>query len=54
MALLIQRALDAGTPPSMAFLPMTPEEVAASYADPGEGDPGDGDADHPGAPPAGD
>jgi len=49
MALLIQRALDAGTPPSVAFLPMTPEDVAASYADPGEGD-----ADHPGAPPAGD
>ena len=31
MALLLRDAIDAGTPPSMAVLPMTPEEVAASY-----------------------
>ena len=33
MAQLIGEALDAGLPPSAARLPMTPEEVAASYAD---------------------
>jgi hypothetical protein len=32
MALLLQEALDAGMPPSAATLPMTPEQVAASYA----------------------
>jgi len=32
MALLLRDTIDAGTPPSMARLPMTPEEVAASYA----------------------
>jgi hypothetical protein len=31
MALLLREALDAGAPPSMARLPMTPEEVAAAY-----------------------
>ena len=31
MAKLLRRALDSGAPPSMARLPMTPEEVAASY-----------------------
>jgi Domain of unknown function (DUF4192) len=31
MALLLRDALDSGVPPSMARLPMTPEEVAASY-----------------------
>jgi hypothetical protein len=31
MALLLREALDAGAPPSMARLPMTPEEVAACY-----------------------
>ncbi len=31
MALLLRDALDAGAPPSAAVLPMTPEEVAASY-----------------------
>jgi len=30
--LLLRDTIDAGTPPSMARLPMTPEEVAASYA----------------------
>jgi hypothetical protein len=31
MALLLQGALTAGLPPSAAKLPMSPEEVAASY-----------------------
>jgi hypothetical protein len=31
MAMLLRDALDAGAPPSMARLPMTPEEVAAAY-----------------------
>jgi hypothetical protein len=31
MALLLRDALDGGAPPSMARLPMTPEEVAAAY-----------------------
>jgi len=44
MAKLLRRVLDAGAPPSMARLPMTPEEVAAIYdeqdatEDSGEGD----------------
>jgi len=44
MALLLRSTIDAGAPPSLARLPMTPEEVAASYAeadvwpDPGTGD----------------
>ena len=32
MALLLRDTIDAGAPPSLARLPMTPEEVAASYA----------------------
>jgi Domain of unknown function (DUF4192) len=32
MALLLRQALDCGLPPSQARLPMTPDEVAASYA----------------------
>jgi hypothetical protein len=31
MAMLLREALDAGAPPSVARLPMTPEEVAAAY-----------------------
>jgi hypothetical protein len=31
MARLLRRALDSGAPPSVARLPMTPEEVAATY-----------------------
>ena len=31
MARLLRRAIDSGAPPSMARLPMTPEEVAATY-----------------------
>ena len=33
LAQLLRDVIDAGTPPSMAQLPMTPEEVAASYGD---------------------
>jgi hypothetical protein len=44
MARLLRQALDSGAPPSLARLPMTPEEVAASYdeleADGGDDDPG--------------
>ena len=32
MAQLLRDAIDAGAPPSVAVLPMTPEEVAASYS----------------------
>ena len=39
MALLILEAIGAGIPPSAARLPMTPEEVAASYARTGPGKP---------------
>jgi len=38
MALLLREAIDCGAPPSLARLPMTPEEVAASYADLEDGD----------------
>ena len=34
MAQLLRDAIDAGAPPSVAVLPMTPEEVAASYSGP--------------------
>jgi Domain of unknown function (DUF4192) len=37
MALLLRSALDAGAPPSAASPPMTPSQVASSYADPGSG-----------------
>jgi hypothetical protein len=33
MALLLRQVISAGAPPALARLPMTPEEVAASYAD---------------------
>jgi hypothetical protein len=33
MATLLRQVITAGAPPSLARLPMTPEEVAASYAD---------------------
>jgi hypothetical protein len=36
MALLLRNALDAGVPPSAAVPPMTPEEVTASYTEPGD------------------
>ena len=44
MALLLRQVITAGAPPSLARLPMTPEEVAASYDD-AENDL-DGDHDH--------
>ena len=44
MAQLLRQVITAGAPPSLARLPMTPEEVAASYDD-AEGDL-DGDHDH--------
>ncbi len=44
MAMLLRQAIDAGAPPSLARLPMTPEEVAAYY----DGTEADGDEDHAG------
>ncbi len=41
MALLLADAVAGGLPPSAARLPMTPEEVAASYADTSTGEPAD-------------
>jgi hypothetical protein len=31
MAQLLRQAIDSGAPPSLARIPMTPEQVAASY-----------------------
>ena len=31
MARLLRQAIDSGAPPSLARIPMTPEQVAASY-----------------------
>jgi hypothetical protein len=31
MAVLLRQVIDSGAPPSLARLPMTPEDVAASY-----------------------
>ena len=42
MALLLRQVISAGAPPSMARLPMTPEEVAASYDDAEDDDPAQG------------
>jgi Domain of unknown function (DUF4192) len=53
MALLLRQVISAGTPPSLARLPMTPEEVAASY-DEAEDTHADGHpGDDGGEPPAG-
>jgi Domain of unknown function (DUF4192) len=48
MALLLRQVIGAGAPPSLARLPMTPEEVAASYDDAEEQALGDDedDTDH--------
>ena len=47
MALLVREMLDRALPPSMAIPPMTPEEVAASYATPTIAPPADpGGQDH--------
>jgi len=43
MAVLLREAIDCGAPPSLARLPMTPEEVAASYAGLEDGDAGHDD-----------
>ena len=48
MARLLRDVIDAGTPPSMARLPMTPEEVAASYGDAFD-EPAAGETDPPGS-----
>ncbi|HLM87877.1 MAG TPA: DUF4192 domain-containing protein [Streptosporangiaceae bacterium] len=45
MALLLQQVITAGAPPSLARLPMTPEEVAASYDDAEDHDADDLDVD---------
>ena len=47
MALLLRDILDAGTPPSAAILPLTPEQVADSYATTSR--PGSGSGQAPGA-----
>jgi hypothetical protein len=41
MAVLLRQVISAGAPPALARLPMTPEEVAASYADAEDEAPGD-------------
>jgi len=48
MALLLRQVIGAGAPPSLARLPMTPEEVAASYDGLGDevGQADDDDDDH--------
>jgi hypothetical protein len=46
MALLLRQVITAGAPPSLARLPMTPEEVAASYDDAEDHDAEDADYDH--------
>ena len=48
MAQLLRDVIDAGTPPSMARLPMTPEEVAANYGDTAD-EPSAGEPDRSGA-----
>ena len=50
MATLLRQVIAAGAPPSLARLPMTPEEVAASYDELEPPDPDDcvrGDSDDP-------
>jgi hypothetical protein len=46
MALLLQQVIGAGAPPALARLPMTPEEVAASYDDADEAVPDGEDDDY--------
>jgi hypothetical protein len=45
MALLLRQVITAGAPPSLARLPMTPEEVAASYDDAEDDEDDDHDLD---------
>jgi len=50
MAMLLRQVIDSGAPPSLAKLPMTPDEVAASYdALETNGDEEDPDAHDPGS-----
>jgi Domain of unknown function (DUF4192) len=51
MALLLRDILDAGTPPSAAVPPMTPEQVAETYATPATPRGGDGQPATPSDPP---
>jgi hypothetical protein len=37
MAMLLRQVISSGAPPSMARLPMTPEQVAASYGEEEDG-----------------
>lgn len=37
MAVLLRQVISSGAPPSMARLPMTPEQVAASYGEEEDG-----------------
>jgi phage FluMu protein gp41 len=46
MAMLLRQVISAGAPPSLARLPMTPEEVAASYDHAEEDDAEEDDAEH--------
>jgi uncharacterized protein DUF4192 len=46
MATLLRQALTAGAPPWLARLPMTPEEVAASYHEAEDGEAADGEDEH--------
>ncbi len=48
MARLLREVIDSGAPPRLARLPMTPEEVAASYAEAGEWEYGDAEFGVPG------
>jgi hypothetical protein len=45
MAQLLRQVIDSGAPPSMARLPMTPEDVASSYEAIEDANPGDADED---------
>ena len=47
MAQLLRQVIDSGAPPKLARLPMTPEEVAASYAAGDEDDLNEDDLDDP-------
>ena len=49
MAQLLRQAIDSGAPPSLARIPMTPEEVAASYEEAWNEAEGDDDARDDGA-----
>ena len=48
LALLLRGAISSGLPPSMAVLPMSPDEVAASYADRTDSGSGSDPAEPPG------